>query len=210
MHKISVVLFLILAGGKVFSQHPGFTLLTDSTEFRKQYIKAASEIKTIKCDFIQEKNLEMLSEKIISSGMFRFKENMVRMEYLKPFQYLLIINKNKVIVRDTEKTNTISVNSNKLFQQISRIIMDCVNGSVFSNPDFNVKIFEGKIQWMIEMKPSSKGLKEFFNAINILIDKNDYSVDSINMIEVSGDNTMVHFKNRVINETIPDETFTVH
>ena len=146
--------------------------MTDTADFRKQFIKTAQETRAIKSDFIQEKNLSMLSEKIVSTGMFWFKkENMVKMEYLKPFQYLMVINKNNVMLKDGEKINTISVRSNKLFQQISRIMLDCVQGAVFSNHDFKIKIFENKTSWMIEMAPVAKGLNDFFKTINILIDK---------------------------------------
>lgn len=210
LKKIFIIL-LVIHGGKLNAQYPGYKLLTDTADFRKQFIKTAQETRTIKSDFIQEKNLSMLSEKIVSTGMFWFKkENMVRMEYLKPFQYLMVINKNNVMLKDGEKTNTISVRSNKLFQQISSIMLDCVQGAVFSNPDFKIKIFENKTSWMIEMVPVAKGLNDFFKTINILIDKKNYSVTSINMIELSGDNTLIIFKNREINVEIPDATFAVH
>ena len=210
LKKIFIIL-LVIHGGKLNAQYPGYKLLTDTEDFRKQFIKTAQEIMTIKSDFIQEKNLSMLSEKIVSTGMFWFKkENMVKMEYLKPFQYLMVINKNNVMLKDGEKINTISVRSNKLFQQISRIMLDCVQGAVFSNPDFKIKIFENKTSWIIEMAPVAKGLNDFFKTINILIDKKNYSVTSINMIELSGDNTLIIFKNREINIEIPDATFAVH
>ena len=210
LKKIFIIL-LVIHGGKLNAQYPDYKLLTDTAEFRKQFIKTAKETRTIKSDFIQEKNLSMLSEKIVSTGMFWFKkENMVRMEYLKPFQYLMVINKNNVMLKDGKKTNTISVRSNKLFQQISRIMLDCVQGAVFSNPDFKIKIFENKTSWIIEMAPVAKGLNDFFKTINILIDKKNYSVTSINMIELSGDNTLIIFKNREINKEIPDATFAVH
>ena len=89
-------------------------------------------------------------------------------------------------------------------------MLDCVQGTILSNPDFKVNIFKNKSYWMVEMLPVAKGLKDFFKSINILIDRKDYSVVSIDMIELTGDNTLISFKNRVINIEIPDATFTVH
>ena len=42
----------------------------------------------------------MLSEKIISKGKFWFKkDNLVRLEYVQPYQYLMIINKNNIFIK---------------------------------------------------------------------------------------------------------------
>ena len=55
----------------------------------------------------------MLAEKITSKGKFWFKkESKVRMEYTQPYQYLMIINKDKVFVKDGQKENKISTKSN--------------------------------------------------------------------------------------------------
>lgn len=211
MLKKIFIFLLMIVGGKLYAQYPGFKLMTDTNDFRNQFIKTVQEITTIKSDFIQEKNLSMLSEKISSTGIFWFKkENMLRMEYLKPFQYLMIINKNNVMLKDAEKTNIISIRSNKLFQQISQIMLDCVQGTVLINPKYKIIIFENKTNWMIEMDPFEKGLKDFFKTINIIIDKKDYSVTSVNMVELTGDNTLIRFKNREVNIEIPDAVFSVN
>ena len=87
----------------------------------------------------------MLSDKIISKGKFWFKkENKVRMEYMQPFQYLMILNNNNIYIKDGQKENKISAGSNKLFQQVNKIVVDCVRGTAFSNTDFTVSVFENK------------------------------------------------------------------
>ena len=53
---------------------------------------------SIESDFVQEKNLQVLSEKIISKGHFTFKkENRLRWEYTSPSKYLIVINNQKII-----------------------------------------------------------------------------------------------------------------
>jgi outer membrane lipoprotein-sorting protein len=209
MHKLT--LFFLVISISAVAQHAGYTEVKDIADFKSKFTATSAEIKSLKSDFIQEKNLSMLSDKIMSEGKFWYKrETMVRMEYIKPFQYLVIINKNNVTTRDGQKTNTVSVKSNKLFQQITRIIVDCVQGTAFNNPDFKINVFQNAGNYLIEMKPVSKALKDFFNAIEIHINKKDYSVTSINMIEQSGDNTLLTFSNRILNSEINDSVFMVH
>jgi hypothetical protein len=59
------------------------------------------------------------------------------------------------------------------------------------------------------MAPVTKGLKDFFNTINITVTKKDYAVTKIDMIEPGGDNTVISFTNREINNSIPDAIFAI-
>src|SRR5574343_1418923 len=68
-------------------------------------------VSTIESDFVQEKNLSMLSEKIISKGKFVFKkENQLRWEYSLPYKYLIVINKEKIFIKDDKKTQKYDMN----------------------------------------------------------------------------------------------------
>ena len=192
------------------AQYPGYSTIADSIKFKEQFAAASQKTQTIKSDFVQEKNLSMLSEKITSKGKFWFKkESQVRMEYNTPFQYLMIINKDKVYVKDGQKENKISSRSNKLFQQINRIMVDCMQGTALNNPDFKTKLFESKTAYLVELSPVSKGLKDMFKVITVYIDKNNYAVNSLEMHEPSGDNTIIRFTNKELNASLPDALFDI-
>lgn len=194
----------------LLAQYPGFTPVADLAAFKTRFAEAAEKTNTIKSDFVQEKNMSMLSEKITSKGKFWFKkENRVRMEYTSPFQYLLIINQSKVYIKDGQKENTISTRSSRVFQQISQITVDCVQGTALSNPDFKIRVFENKQDFLIEMTPLAKGLKDFFKTINITASKADYGVSRIDMTEQGGDLTTMHFLNKITNDNISDAVFAV-
>jgi len=208
MRKL-LFLALIFLSTTVLAQHAGYTPVADTATFKQQFATASQKVNTIKSDFVQVKNLSMLSEKITSKGKFWFKkENMVRMEYNQPFQYLMILNKNDIYIKDGQKENKISTKSNKLFQQINQIMVDCVKGTAFSNKDFSVKVFQNSTGYLIEMSPINKTLKDMFKNINVTVDKKQYSVNSIEMLETSGDNTVITFANKEINTILPDALFT--
>ena len=197
-------------GFTVQAQLAGYTPVTDIAKFKDQFAAIAKKTETIKSDFTQEKNLSMLSEKIVSKGKFWFKkDNLLRMEYNKPFEYLMILNKDNMYIKDGQKESRVSTKSNKLFQQINKITVDCVQGTVFSNPDFVTKVYENKGTYIVEMSPVGKALKEFFKTIDVIINKDDYEVSTIQMNENSGDNTIIHFTNRELNTPIPDAIFAV-
>ena len=211
MRNLIPVCFLIMTAFPAKAQHPGYTALKDINAFKADFAIASQKTTSIKSDFVQEKNLSLLADKIVSKGKFWFKkENMVRMEYTRPFQYLMIINGQNIYVKDSQKENKISSKSNKLFQQINKIIIDCVKGEALESGDFNARVFEGKESYLVELSPVNKNLQTLFKNINVIAEKKNYEVTGIEMHEPSGDNTIIHFNNRQLNTTIPDALFAVH
>ena len=210
MRKIFFLLCMCMPVIWLQAQYAGYKTVADMTAFKGAFAAAAKQTQTIKSDFVQEKNLGMLSEKITSKGKFWFKkDNMVRMEYNQPYQYLVVINKNDVFVKDGQKENKISTKSNKLFQQINRMMVDCVQGTALSNPDFKVAVFESTAAYLIELSPVAKGMKDYFKNINIILSKKDYSVNKLEMYEQSGDNTIISFINKEVNASIADALFAI-
>jgi outer membrane lipoprotein-sorting protein len=192
------------------AQYPGFTELKNPEVFKKQFIESAKTTESIQADFIQEKSLTMLSEKIISNGRFQFRKNdKLRMEYLHPFTYLMILNDGKIYIKDGQKENTISASANPVLKQVNQILIECLSGSMLDNPDFQSHIYENTGSWLIEFKPIAKKLKELYKNINIVLDKKDFTASSIGMYDASGDKTIIRFQNKELNAQISESLFKI-
>ena len=196
---------------QVLAQHPGYKQLSDAADFRKQFTKVSQSTQSIQCDFTQTKNLSMLSDKIVSTGQFWFKrENKVRMEYRKPTYYLLVINGTDIKTKDGQKENKVSSRSNKMFDQVNKMMIDCVQGTVLTNSSFATQVFESPSSYMVQLSPTTKSLQGIFKSIDLFVDKKDYSVTSMRMDEQSGDNTVITFQHKQMNTNIPDAVFSVN
>jgi outer membrane lipoprotein-sorting protein len=210
MRKFISIFCLLAAGITAEAQYAGYTPVADLIKFKTVFAAATQKTTSVKADFAQDKNLSMLSEKISSKGNFWFKkDSRVRMEYNQPFKYLMILNKDKVYVKDGQKESKVSTKSNKMFQQINKIMIDCMQGTMLVNTDFKTRIFENKNSALVELTPVTKGMKEMFKSINVIVDKKDFSVSSIEMQELSGDNTIMRFTNKELNASIPDTLFDI-
>jgi len=205
MNKLLLLIFLPFFG---FSQN--YKPVKD-TLFLKQKIESMSKItNSIEADFIQEKNLSMLSEKIISKGHFVFKkENMLRWEYQTPSKYLIVINKDKVIIKDEKKTNKYDMNSNKVFKEINDIMLSCVQGTIFKSNKFKTSYYENEKGYKLELIPQVKNMKETFKKINLYFDKNVTSVAKMEMIENNDDLTSLDFINKKLNAPVAETIFIV-
>ncbi|WP_143307882.1 outer membrane lipoprotein carrier protein LolA [Chitinophaga vietnamensis] len=208
MRKWITIILCSLASLQMQAQ-TGFKPVNDLSPLKQQFAKAAQNTQSIQSDFVQEKNLSMLSDKIVSKGKFWFKkDNKVRMEYQQPSYYLLVINGKDIKIKDAQKENKVSAKANKLFDQINKITVDCVRGTVLDNNDFSTKALENAQYYKLEMTPVNKALKEYFKTIVLLVDKQDYSVSKITMEEQSGDDTTISFLHKQLNGNIPDAVFT--
>ena len=208
--RIGVYGLLFALSVPVSAQYTGFKPVTDITSFKTQFRAESSKVLSISSNFTQEKILTTLTEKISSGGKFWYKRsNKVRLEYLKPFVYLMVMNGDKMLVRDDQKENRINVKSNKLFQQVNRIMIDCIQGTILDSKDFSVKVFEDEKRYLLEMTPVSKTLGEFFQTIVLQVEKKDYSAKSIEMNEPGGDKTIITFFDKKLNTEVADAVFAL-
>lgn len=206
MKYISCLFLLISTLG--FSQ--AFKPVKDTTAL-KQKIEAMSKgTNSIESDFTQEKNLSALTEKITSKGHFMFKkDNLLRWEYNTPYKYLIVINKDKIWIKDEKKTSKYDMNSNKVFKEINDIMLSAVQGTIFRSNKFRTSYTESDKFYKLELLPLDKNMKQTFKKINMYFDKSVTSVMKMEMVENNDDATTLDFSNKKLNAPIADAIFTV-
>jgi outer membrane lipoprotein-sorting protein len=172
---------------------------------------AAKRTNSIEAAFVQTKELSVIKEKIVSSGSFYFsKENRLRWEYSKPFPYLIIFNGDKIYVKDDEKENHISLQSNKVFKEINNILIGAVQGTLLSDSkNFSCGIVDLRDQFQANLAPLNPKLRETLSEIVLFFNKSDYTVEKLILREASGDYTRIEFSAKKINQNIPDAKFAI-
>ena len=203
---------IILANLPVFSQSSSFITLKDTSLFLLKLEETTKKIRTIQCDFVQEKYMSCLSEKIINKGHFCFKkDNLIRWEYLEPFEYFIIINNAQIYIKDEDKVNKYNIKGNKMFKEIIQFMPNSLQENILNNDNSKYKseFFEDDKYYLVKLIPLLKNTKKFINNINIYFDKKDYSVSILKIVELSGDYTKINFHNKIFNKIIPDEIFVI-
>ncbi len=214
--RITRFLFIVLCSATAAIGHAqvpkGFTALTNTTALQSVLAVTAKNTQTIASDFNQVKHMKMMNDKVNSKGKFYFKkEDKIRIEYTSPFQYLLIMNGSRIMVKDeNNKSNKISTRNSQTMQSVNKIMMDCMRGTVFNNKDFAVKAFETKGQYLLQLSPVNSAMKGLFAQIEVYIDKIDNSISKLVMNENGGDHTDMNFSNKKINTSLADALFSIH
>lgn len=210
MNKLLGVLSCLLISGSLYAQPKGFTAVKNVQDFQAQLSKSNAAVQTITSDFTQVKNLALLADKIKSKGRFYFKkEDKVRIEYTQPYTYLLVMNGGQVLVKDEQKTSKINARNNKTMQSVNRIMIDCMRGTVFSNPDFKVNAYENGGSYLLSLIPATDAMKKMFRQIDVYLSKKNFDVDRLTMTELGGDFTDMDFSNTQHNTALNEGLFKV-
>ncbi len=212
MNKLNIFLagiFLIISGGAVTAQDLTVPM-KDIPAFKSRLEEMSRSVQSISCDFVQEKSLVVLSEKIISKGVFFFrKENNIRWEYIQPYKYLIIISNGQLLTRDDKNQRIYDIESNKMFGEMNRFISGCIQGDILRNEkDYAAEYFENSSHYFVRLVPRSEKMKEMLNEIQIWFDKKDLTVAGLKMIESGQDYTKIDFINKKLNTDIPLEKFS--
>lgn len=204
---ILTTLFISLA--TLFMAQSAFKAMKDTITFKVKVDKMSKETNSIESDFIQVKNLAMLSEKITSKGHFCFmKQNNLRWEYSEPYKYVIVINKDKILIKDeNNKVKKYDMNTNKVFKEVNDIMISCVNGDILRSNKFSVHYFENDKTYKLELIPLIKSMKESLKKINMYFDKNVTSVIKLEMVENGEDITSIDFTDKKLNVAIAPEKF---
>jgi outer membrane lipoprotein-sorting protein len=209
---LTIFFFVLITSQSVVSAQTTFEPMKDIDSFIARLARMSDTTNTISCDFIQEKYLIVLSQKIVSRGQFWFKkENQIRWEYNSPYKYLIIINKDRLLTGDEKNRNKYDLNSNKMLQTLNGFITGCIQGDILKNKnDYNVEYSENTSQYLVKLTPRSEKVKQMLHEVQIWFDKKDLTVSRLKMVESGDDYTKIDFINKKLNTEIPLEKFIIN
>jgi outer membrane lipoprotein-sorting protein len=187
-----------------------YTPVKDAGNVVNELKTASTKINTIKSDFVQEKHLAFLNDIIISKGKFWFKkENQLRWEYMTPFEYVIVSDGEKFIIKDENNIKEYDIRSNKVFQEINNLIISSVRGTLLEKADFTFSVFENDDSYLVKMIPAKEEMFKVLKRIELYFNKSDKNINSVKMVENEDDYTVISFVNKKINEAIPSDIFSV-
>ena len=189
----------------------GQTKLT--AEQQKQIVdqidKASSAMKTMQCDFTQTKRMKLLSKEMQSKGVMYFKRpDKLRWQYTSPYDYTFIMNGDKVQIKSMKSTKNIDVQQNKMFRQITNIILSSITGGTLrTSADFTVELWQQDKSYFVKLYPKKKELKQLYQYLEIWFDPALTKVSTVKMMEKTGDMTIVNLLNTKYGVTINEKLF---
>lgn len=211
MRKTILFLFIILLGIGTMQVNAAGMTSQQKTEAIAKINAAASGLKSMSCNFVQTKYLSLLSDKMVSEGKMYYRQSdKLRWEYTSPYTYLFIFNGSKVYVGGKSRKDVIDTNTNKIFKEVARIMMNTVTGKALSNSsDFSVGIDSAANTWIVTLVPKKKDIKQMFTKIVLTFTKSNTMISEINIYEKNGDRTNIKLNNIAVNTTLNESLFAI-
>jgi len=209
---IYMLFYLLLSGFSLIGQEIVFKPVTsqiEMTAFKDAIAMETAKMSDIKANFIQTKKMEFLNEAIVSTGMLYFAEGKrLRWEYEKPYSFSFILNGAKAWMVNQNAVTELNVNSNKMLKEISELMMFGMGGaSLFENRNFDFSFRSSEKLWEVILKPKSKEMKALYSQVVLTFSMPSCIMESVRMVETSGDETLIQLKNQKINTKLSDALF---
>ncbi len=178
-------------------------------DFPPDMRSALKEVNTLTCDFQQEREVSVLTDKGISRGSLVYKKDVALLwQYNMPDRSGFLIRNNELVLlgRDGKPVNDNGAGG--LFRQIGNIVLMGLNGEILEeNEDFKPQIVNGGDYLHVKLEPVKQGLKRLFSELELYFRKEDYMIQTVVIHEVSGDKTTVRMGNIRVNIPIEEKMF---
>lgn len=191
----------------------GFTASAQNGSTQEQFereLKLKNEsVSSIKCHFIQTRDMSVLQNVVRKEGTFYFQ---------RPGNMLLSFNDGDYIkmteewfeMKTGENITTTKISSNPMLRNLSTILSACVVGDFAQMiRGFSIQVQSQAKQWVVIMTPQRGKAASKISQIVLHFDRETMSLNTLKMVEKSGDYTMYGFSNKQFNVAIDSKLFKI-
>ena len=188
MKKITgILIFMLLASS--FSPDSG-------ERFFSALASHSSKVKTVSGTFDQVKHINVLDQKVSSSGNFFFsKPGNVRFDYTSPKMMSIIMTSSNIHILSKSGSSTFSLEKQKGLVDLAKVMEACMGGDISSIPDtYSVNYISNNDGHTLLIEPKIKTKSNPYKKIELKLSEEDYSLEELSLYERNDDVTTYIFK----------------
>jgi outer membrane lipoprotein-sorting protein len=172
--------------------------------------EAASAVRSVRADFVQEKRLPILTRPLRSEGSFSFRRpGSIRWEYESPVQSALLSDGREV--RRFLKQGDAWVPESGAGMEAMRVVLDEIScwmaGRFDESETFSATLRAGS-PTTIELLPRDAAMAEFVTRIVVTLAETPGAVAAIEIFEGETGSTRIEFRDMELNAELADALFT--
>jgi outer membrane lipoprotein-sorting protein len=186
---------------------------TDIPGLLRRLGENVSGFQNLETGFMQEKHLAIFKNKITMTGrIYLQKPGKIAWHVDEPVKYSVIITDKSIRQwdEDTDQVQEIVLSGNPIFQNVLNQLTVWFSGDYVSLlKDYNVRILK-KSPLAFEFSPKENNVAgKIFKSISIGFREDERYLQQIKILELSGDSTIIIFKDTVFNAPINNLDFEV-
>ena len=172
-----------------------------SEEFERELKAKSAGITSIDAEMTQTREVAVLADVVKKEGDFHFQASNNILLSFDDGDYIKL-SAEWFEMKSGANITKRSASSNPMFKQLSAMLTACMSGDVESiAKGFTPTITKGDKEWRVVLKPErGKGAAKIAE-VELIFNRKDMSLDSLKMVEKSGDYTMYTFRNKQFNMT---------
>lgn len=209
-------MFIMMQSSLLFAAESGkgkTSQPSDLSAFLQSIGKKASNFKTLKTEFTQEKKMVMFKEKLIMKGrIFLEKPNKIAWHVDSPVRYSVLIT-DKFIRQwdeDSNQVQEVSLAKNPIFQNVLSQLTVWFSGEYGSLLDTNDVRVVKRDPLVIEFIPRDNNVsKKVIKNITITFRNDQNYLQQLRIQEMGGDVTTINFINTILNIPLNSSSFEV-
>ncbi|MBW2166123.1 MAG: outer membrane lipoprotein carrier protein LolA [Deltaproteobacteria bacterium] len=172
-----------------------------------------SEIRTLKTEFVQEKELAVFKEKIILKGMiFLQKPELFAWHIIEPLSYSMVI-KGDILSQwdeNTKKTQKISLSKNPAFQIAISQMKDWFSGKYTSmTENYNIIILKRKPVSLKFIPRKNTTVSNIIDCVTVIFRDDERYIHQIYIKEKNSNSTLLTFVNTQLNTPLDEAAWEV-
>jgi outer membrane lipoprotein carrier protein len=178
-------------------------------EVKNQIKQKNAQITTLTSTFTQTKKMAILKEPSIMKGVMYYKTtDKFRWEYNNNPKFIFAQHGKTISTQTGDNVQVINDNSVKLYEEISKLVAQSINGNILeNNKDFTISYEQNGEYIKVDMVPKQRTMKRFIASITLYIDKKTMLASKFIMAEANGDSTTIVFDKILTNTPIEDKLF---
>lgn len=178
---------------------------------RQKILSMASQTKTLQCDFVQTRQLAMLSDKQVSRGkLFFAAPDRLRWEYVSPYANLLVMNGQEVMARDSRRSHVVDTRHNRMYREMTRLLVGSLSAQILlDDSQFSSSVVQSGQEWVATLTPRRKELRRLFSRIVIHFPVGQCVASKVELTESKGDHTLIEIQNAKSDQPIADKLFEI-
>lgn len=169
--------------------------------------RESGKVQSLQADFIQKKNLEILSEPLISKGKLFFEApDSLRLEYTSPVRSITLVHENNY-KSYTQGDDGLERDSNAQLSVMRHVIDEIslwFQGKFKESSNFEATLKPGK---KIRLSPKNKAIKSAVDHIELHLSQKPGLLDKVIIYENKKSKTELIFKNVSLNHSFNDSLF---
>jgi outer membrane lipoprotein-sorting protein len=169
--------------------------------------KGATNITSVRAEFVQTKRMEILAKPLVSKGkLFYQAPASLRWEYASPVWSVLLMH-DGTVRRYVRRGDAVVEDSAARLQSMRVVIQEIalwMKGDFDANPAFRAELGAGRT---IILTPKEKAMADIIRKIELKLSDTPGVIRSVTIYESEKSSTLISFTGVKLNEKLPDTIF---